>query len=1028
MRNSCVKYLCHRAAVGIGCMMLAAVWTTVACAESGAKREPVSPAGLPLTFEANQGQSDNRVKFVARGSGYTLFLTRDAAVLNLRSRRQSSRVPGETPAPLASPPAVLRMRVLGASRSPQISGLDELTGKSNYFIGNDPSKWRTNVPNYAKVRYRDTYPGVDLVYYGNQQQLEYDFIVAPGADPGVVTLDITGEAHGNAPLEIAPNGDLVVPTYGGDVRFRKPVVYQTDERSARHSIDGHWLLKGGSQVGFEVAAYDRRKSLVIDPVLSYSTYLGGSREDSGYNLTTDSSGNAYVVGITTSVNFPTQNPFQSTNQGRDDLFVAKLNPTGSALVFSTYLGGTGVDFGFFVAVDPAGDVYLTGRAGSKDFPTTLGAFQTTNTGHTNAFVTKLNSTGSALVYSTFLGGNSDDQINVIAVGASGDAYVAGWTTSPNFPTTPGAFQTTYGGSTDAFVTELNAAGSALVYSTFLGGGSSDNRAFGIALNTNGDAYVAGWTSSTTFPTTAGAYQTTLHGTTNGFIAELNSTGSALVYSTYLGGSGTDIPWGLALDPSGNACVAGQTTSPDFPTTTGTFQTSCGLGCSVNGAFVSKLNPTGSGLVYSSFLGGSGEQEAYAITVDTAGDVYVTGRTNSTDFPLTPGAFQTANNGYFDAFVTEVNPAGSSLIYSTYIGGSRTETGLGIAVDVSGNAYITGRTASTDFPTTAGSIQTQMVGGANDAFVTKLPLADPAWPQSVSFPTQPVGTSSNPQIITFTNSSTTAVTITGVALTGTNISDFHPTSTCGNSLTAGASCTISMIFKPTASGSRTAAVTITDNAPNNPQTVSLTGVGGGVMLSPSSLTFPVQVVSTSSQAQSVTLTNGGTTPITVNIAVAGPFSQTNSCGLSLPAGGNCTITVTFKPTTKGAQSGSITIIYNASGSPQSVTLTGTGTFIGLAPATLTFGNQKVGTTSSPQAVTVTNHGSATVAFTKILLTGAGAADFAETSTCTATLAAGSSCTISVTFSPKVKATLGVNLTIGDNGGGSPQKVSLTGTGT
>lgn len=411
---------------------------------------------LPLSFEANQGESERQVKFLARGSGYTLFLTANAAVLNLGRAGQRSR-----------PPAVLRMKLVGANPSPEISGLDELPGRSNYFIGNDPKKWRANVPAYAKLRYRNTYPGVDLVYYGNQQQLEYDFVVAPGADPRAITLDLAGRERTH--LEIAGNGDLVIPTSGGEVRFHKPVIYQADERSARHSIDGNWRLKSGSQVGFEVADYDRGKPLVIDPVLSYSTYLGGRDDDFGYTLAIDSAGNAHVLGNTASPDFPTVNPLQSTNHGTENAFVAELNAAGTAFLYSTYLGGSGVDFASFLALDKAGDVYITGRVGSKDFPTTPGAFQTKIKGHTNTFITKLNSSGSALIYSTYLGGTTDDQSNSIAVDPSGNAYIAGWTTSVDYPVTPGAFQTTYGGIRDAFVTELNAAGTALVYSTFLGG-------------------------------------------------------------------------------------------------------------------------------------------------------------------------------------------------------------------------------------------------------------------------------------------------------------------------------------------------------------------------------------------------------------------------------------------------------------------------------------------------------------------------------------------------------------------------------
>lgn len=442
-----------------------------------------------------------------------------------------------------------------------------------------------------------------------------------------------------------------------------------------------------------------------------------------------------------------------------------------------------------------------------------------------------------------------------------------------------------------------------------------------------------------------------------------------------------------------------------------------------------MNQTGSALVYSTFLGGSSEQEAYAITVDPAGDAYVTGRTESTDFPITPGAFQPVKNGRFDAFVTEVDATGTALIYSSYFGGSLTETGLGIAVDAFGNAYVTGRTYSTDFPTTTGSVQPQFGGPPDDAFVTKFPLADPAWPQTLTFATQAVGTGSNPQTATFTNSSTTEIHITGISITGLNSGDFSETHTCGASLASGASCAISVIFKPTASGTRTAAVTITDDAPNNPQTVSLVGAGGAITLSPTSLIFPVQVVSTTSQPQPVTLTNSGATTLTIsNITASSAFSETSNCGSSLAPGANCTISVSFQPTTKGTQTGALTVTDNGPGSPQSAVLAGTGTFISLAPTTLNFGNQAVGTTSSPQVMMVTNHGSTKVTIASVSITGTGAGDFAETSSCPAMLGAGSSCAISVTFSPKTKGKASAILSVSDNGGATPQKAILTGSGT
>jgi hypothetical protein len=535
-------------------------------------------------------------------------------------------------------------------------------------------------------------------------------------------------------------GDLVLQTTVGPIRQRKPVIYQEVD-GVRKDIPGGYVLKGEHQVGFKLAAYDASQALVIDPVLSYSTYLGGSGEDRDPAIAVDAAGNAYVTGHTESTDFPTTaGAFQTTFGGGPfnggDAFVTKLNATGSALVYSTYLGGSGGDSGRGIAVDTAGNAYVTGYTASTNFPTTAGAFQTTRGGFLmDAFVTKLNPTGSALVYSTLLGGSDLDSGEGIVVDAAGNAYVAGGTSSTDFPTTAGAFQTTFGGGAnqggDAFVTELNPTGSALVYSTYLGGSGGDSAA-SIAVDADGNAYVTGRTLSTNFPTTAAAFQPTFGGGVccggDAFVTKLNPTGSApLVYSTYLGGSDYDIGTGIALDTLGNAYVTGTTLSTDFPTTAGAFQATYGGG---GDAFVTKLNPTGWAL-YSTYLGGSGGDSGRGIAVDAAGNAYVTGSTTSTNFPTTAGALQTTftggvspYGGYFtDAFVTQLNPTGSApLVYSTYLGGGGDDVGNAIALDTlpNPNVYVTGYTFSPNFPITTGAFQTMHVGGDRlDVFVAKI---------------------------------------------------------------------------------------------------------------------------------------------------------------------------------------------------------------------------------------------------------------------------------------------------------------------
>jgi hypothetical protein len=679
---------------------------------------------LPLSFEANRGQTDNRVKFLSRGSGYNLFLTSTEAVIQLRnsdsrSQKEKSGVEptiqtgGNLKREIQDPkPTVMRMNVVGANKSAQVEGRDELPGKSNYFIGSDPNKWRTNVSNYSKVEYRDVYPGVDLIYYGNQRQLEHDFVVAPGADSKAITLAFQGARK----MSLNSGGDLVIGTKEGEVQLKQPRVYQK-VNGEEQTVAARYVLKGKGRVGFEVAEYDRRQPLVIDPVLTYATYLGGSNYDIGTAIAVDALGNAYVTGRTQSTNFPTTGgAFQTTSGGGGmDTFVTKLNPTGSALVYSTYLGGSSVEEGRGIAVDALGNAYVTGTTGSTNFPTTPGAFQTALGGAFDVFVTKLNPTGSALVYSTYLGGGNDDYGYGIAVDSLGNGYVTGQTLSTNFPTTPGAFQTTYGGGdSDAYATKLNTTGSALVYSTYLGGSSFDS-GNGIAVDALGNAYVTGVTS-TNFPTTAGAFQPTLGGGQDAFVTKLNPTGSALVYSTYVGGGDYDSGNGIALDSAGNAYVAGHTQSTNFPTTNGAFKTT--LGGSMD-AFVTKLNPTGSALVYSTYVGGSNVEGGYHIAVDSSGNAWVTGQTYSSDFPTTSGAMQTTlGGGGDDAYVTKLNPTGSALVYSSYLGGNGADVGYDIAVDSSDNAYVTVETFSTNFPTTPGAFQTTF-GGGGDAFVAKI---------------------------------------------------------------------------------------------------------------------------------------------------------------------------------------------------------------------------------------------------------------------------------------------------------------------
>ncbi|MGH9432442.1 MAG: SBBP repeat-containing protein, partial [Terriglobia bacterium] len=712
-------------------------------------------------------------------------------------------------------------------------------GKSNYFIGNDPKNWHTNVPNYAEVRYRNVYPGVDLVYYGNQGRLEYDFVVRPGANPGAVRLDVTPASsrhaakarpehgEGMAALRIAANGDLVMRLAGGEIRFHRPLVYQpavapsplatgaedsaaTDVAAGlsrqdqnggvkpplhRRYLDGHYVLKAHNRVSFEVGSYDRRKALIIDPVLAYSSYLGGSGFDQANGIVVDGSGNTYLTGLTNSSDFPQVNQISGAcngtcgSGGKSVAFVTEINAAGNALVYSSLIGGSGGDNGTGIAVDGSGNAYLTGLTNSSDFPRV-------------------------------------NQIPGICNGTCGST----------------------GGFPDAFATKINASGRALVYSSYLGGSGPDT-GYSIAVDGSGNAYLTGYTGSTDFPrvnqipgTCAG-----LCGkgspVINAVVTKINAMGSALVYSSLVGGSDQDIGRGIAVDGSGNVYLTGATDSPDFPRLNqipGACNGSCGSAGGGGNAFVTKVNSAGGNLVYSSYVGGSNKDTGFGIAVDGSGDAYLTGATDSTDFPQV-NQIPSACNGTCgsgaenDAFVAEISTAGTALVYSSYLGGSGADEGFGIAVDGSGNQYLTGPTNSTDFPQVnqiSGACNgTCGTNGKGDAFVTKIsssgtPIVSLS-PTSLTFGPQGVQVPNFPQTVTLTNTGQLPLSITSIAITGQNSGDFLQANNCPispNTLGPGDNCTITVIFAPTGAGTLNADVSITDNAPGSPQNVPLTGVG------------------------------------------------------------------------------------------------------------------------------------------------------------------------------------------------------------
>jgi hypothetical protein len=651
----------------------------------------------------------------------TSFLADDGATLALKNDAARTTV---------------RMQLLNANPQQRPVGDKPQTAFSNYYFGSDPEKWRTGVVRVAEVKYEQVYPGVDLVFYGNQRQLEYDFIVAPGADPHQIRLVFTGADV----MKLDDNGDLLLATKGGELRQHHPVIYQEAD-GARQRVAGNFVITSQNNVSFAIGDYDPSRALVIDPTLNFSSYLGGGTDnDKGYAIAADSSGNTFVTGETLSTDFPSVNPAGSDQTGTD-VFVTKMNSTGTGVSYSTYLGGSGTDIGRGIGVDSSGNAYIAGETDSNAtgtnvaFPTTAGAYKTTNQGGVDAFVTKLNSSG-ALSFSTYLGGSSDDRAYGLALNTSDNtSYVVGETISnasganTPFPTTASARQTTNGGGYDAFFTRLNSSGTGLSYSTYLGGSTNDyGRAIAVQSS---NAYITGIAQSTNFPTAPSgtAYDTSRGGLQDAFVAKINpaSGGSSdLVYSTYLGGGSRDSGYGIAVNSSGEAYVTGETTSSGgtpFPTTLGVFQGTNGGSVDV---FVTKLNSSGTGLSYSTYLGDTGDEIGYAITLDGSNAI-ITGETASSSFD-TANHLQLNQDG-LDAFVSKLNSTGTTLSFSTYHCGNGTDSGRGVTFGSSA-IYITGFTESVSdqdggtFPAKptysdpTPAYQASLQGGF-DAFVVKM---------------------------------------------------------------------------------------------------------------------------------------------------------------------------------------------------------------------------------------------------------------------------------------------------------------------
>ncbi|HWV99072.1 MAG TPA: SBBP repeat-containing protein [Candidatus Acidoferrum sp.] len=691
-------------------------------------------AGLPLSFEPNHGQVAGPARFLARGEQYQ-FLLGPAGVQFVLWKQD--RVAPASPLQPNFPPAsslharAARMEFIGANRDAGMQGADELPGKINYFLGNDSQRWHTGVPTFSRVQVAQLYPGIDLCYYGNPRQLEYDFELAPRTDPALISIRFDGVDA----LSLSPAGDLVLTLGDDQLRHQRPALYQL-VGGRRRDVSGHYRIKDQHTVGFVVGPYDRDLPLVIDPTFSYSTYFGGNNGDAAYSVKVDANGSVYIAGATLSTSFlsaiPT-NAFQTNFDGgklTGDAFVAKLDSTGSTLLYFTYLGGSSEDVAYDLALDVAGNAYLTGTTGSTNFPTVKPLFPTIGgTANTflkvfpnDAFVAELNTNGSALVFSTYLGGEADDVANGIALDPAGNIYVTGFTDSTNFPVV-NALQSTNALNDDAFVVKIAPGGTNLVYSTFLGGTASD-RGESIAADENGFAYVTGYTLSTNFPY-ANGFQSTNSGTADAFVTRLNPNGT-LAYSTYLGGSFNDFATRIVLDPAGKVLIAGATDSTNFPPSSipGGFHIgNNGTNAFNYDIFLARFDTNGN-LLATTLFGGSADDAPWGLAVDPSGRIFVAGTTFSFDFPVTnvSGLFSTNTAGSRDVFVTALSADAATPLYSGYLGGFADDFAYGIAVDAESSAYVTGVTSSTNFPT-ASAYQTSL-SGPSDAFLAKIRLFNP----------------------------------------------------------------------------------------------------------------------------------------------------------------------------------------------------------------------------------------------------------------------------------------------------------------
>jgi Abnormal spindle-like microcephaly-assoc'd, ASPM-SPD-2-Hydin len=1011
-------------------------------------------------FERNDGQVDDRVLFLTQGLGYAAYLTRDGATLVFSESSMSAN--GRT----SSTQKVVRLNILGIDPHPEVIGSEERPGVTSYFSGNDPKQWHTRIPQFAKVIYRHAYPGIDVVFEIRDGRLEYDFLIAPHADPNLIRVNVEGGT-----LHRTAAGDVLV-RFGKhhDFTLKKPDAYQPGHQGHENQITQVRYSLRGRDMAFALSNYNHDLPLVIDPALIFSTYLTSncpvSTFDSHFSecsdfvsdLAVDSTG-IYIAGGTNATTFPNGSiPTSATRS-----FVVKLDPNATTVIYMVFLGAGNAQS---VAVDASHSAYVTGEAhfpppsGGDTFTTTPGAFSTAPAnlcttlkyGCDAPYAAKLSPDGATLQYSTLLQvATPPGQPNIVydqlqplraKVDAAGDFYVTGVTGAANsgtfgpnaigpFPATVGAYETTEPSIyPSAFVMKLNPSGSALSYATLLGGNSSPIQVTGLALDSSGSAYVSGWAPSG-WPTTPGAYQTAnadgTAGYSDGFLSKLSPDGSSLVYSTYLGGTGNDQINGVAVDSSGQATIAGWGFHPP-----GSAPSCPPLAALM---FISRLNAAGSALVYSTLFCSS-TAGFTDVTLDSSGNAYAPGSVFSpAAFPLT-NAIQTYPLTPTDepAVVVKVDTAGA-IVWATFFGDVLSGINQRIAVDPSANVYILNGSG----PTTANALQRNpglpqdptpflakiapSLGAAVMIVTPAGTLNQLAGPQAITFGDQLIGISSAASDVQVGNFGDANLAAT-ISITG----DFSQTNTCTAPIPGGQKCDINVVFKPTALGNRTGTLTVSASGQTT-QVIQLTGNGTAPAetFTPTALAFESQLTGTTSLPLSIQISNSGTGPLTItSLQTSGDFAQSNACGSPVIPGTNCIVQVTFTPTALGNRTGVLTITDNAAGSPHTVALSGQGTTqqASVNPSSLTFVSQPVGASSTGAIVTLHNGGTTALAISSIAATG----DFAQTNNCGASLAGGMDCQITVTFTPTATGNRTGAITIADGSSGSPQTISLSGMGT